>query len=137
MSQSDKASRGRATRVSERLAELQMDFEAYREKTPNIYSRRFPRALHESVVAALDEGVSPGDMMVACRLTRSQLEGWQRKYQKAPARREESQPPPARVLNVVDDHPPEQVAVTADEIEIRIGRWQLQLRLGQAYPCRG
>jgi hypothetical protein len=137
MSQSERASEGRATRVSERLAELRMGFEAYRAKAPNIYSRRFPRALHESVLSALDEGVSPEDIMVACRLTRSQLDCWQRKYQKAPARGAEIHSPLTRVLNVVDDQLPEQIGVTAEGIEIRIGRWQLQLRLEQASPSRG
>ena len=138
MSHSEKVSGGRAARgVSGRLAALQMDFEAYRAKTPDIYNRRFPSTLHERVLSALDEGVSPDDLMFACRLTRSQLESWQRKYQKPPTRREVAQPPPARVLNVVEDHPPEQVALTADGIEIRIGRWHLQLRLDQASPNRG
>lgn len=138
MGHSGKTGGARITRVSERLSELRMDFEAYRAKTPNIYSRRFPSKLRMDVLAALDEGVPLKELMVACRLTGTQIDCWKGKYQKPTSPRVADRTSLARVLNVVEHpHPPRQETEAAEQIEIRIGRWQLQLRLDPTNPSLG
>ena len=136
MSRPKKGSGEQAAGVSERVAELRREFEAYRASTPVACRRRFPTELKEKVLTALDEEISLKAICAACRITTFQIYCWQE--DRGLPRRQETEPAAqAQVLKVVPQRSAPSVGVSVDGIEIRIGRWHLQLRLDQTTPCCG
>ena len=136
MSRTKRVIRERSTGVSERLAELQKEFETHRANTPVACGRRYPLELQQKVLAALEGEIPRKAIMSACRITTNHIHRWQGGHGLA-KQRGIARTAPARVFNVVQHHPEERLRVEGEEIEIRIGRWQLQLRLDQASPDRG
>ena len=124
----------RSTRKGERLDELQREFEAYRSDVPEPYSRRFPLELKKKVLAAIESEIPLRAILKACRITTGQVRLWQENIGTVRSRVTQT-PVPAQILDVVEK--PDNDLVSADEcIEIRIGRWQVRLRLEQADSCR-
>jgi len=112
---------------SKRLQQLAAGFEAYRRNHPG---RRFPRGLRGQVIGAIDAGISASAVGRACKLSWSQITGWQqaatRSARVAPPTRASAVAPP-RVLSVVDAGRDEDVMHDGD-IELRIGHWRVSLR---------
>ena len=124
------------TGVFERLAELAKEFASYRESTPVACRRRYPPELRSKVLAALDEGIPCKVILTACRITPLQLQRW-KEEQGLPQLWDKGQTAPVRVFNIIPNPADQPVTIPSEVIEIRIGGWQLQLRLNRASPNRG
>lgn len=91
-----------------------------------------PTWLRDAVLAALDDGFAAEDLRETCGIPASQLARWvsQPKPPKPPttSRLPGNELKSARVLRVIDC--PESSAVSEDvELTVRVGQWQLSLRL--------
>lgn len=92
-----------------------------------------------STLLLLDEGVPPGEVYEACRISWGQVEAWRSKSGLARsegAGRAEAEERGARVFTVVDDQGPShhhRLKATADpkpaELELRLGPWSVSVRL--------
>lgn len=89
---------------------------------------RVPAELRGAALAALREGMTPGDLSRVCRVSWSQLVAWKARSAEAVD---------ARVFSVVDE---ERVAQQDSEparpaeqaIELRVGSWSISVRLTEA-----
>jgi len=130
--------RSRMTRAEVVLADLEVRFARFR--AAHARGTRIPRELREAAVAAVRAGVAAGAIYRTCRVSWSQLETWKVGQQSAVRRRPRTRraaPPDVRVFPVVDAKPTDAVAVdsTEQELELRLGRWSLRVRLAE--PARG
>jgi len=120
-----------ANRKTARLEELKGAFAAYRARFPNASTRRYPRDLRRKVLLALDAGLPTGDVLSACRITNAHLRRWQGEQDREKAEGI-VEAEPARVFEVAPNPAPELAGSGPESIEIRIGRWSLELRLEQS-----
>jgi len=129
--------RERTTEESEKLNKLQREFEEYRASVPVVGSRRFPPELKKKVLDAVEEKVPLKAIYKACQITSTQVRHWQKEVGlKRPGVKEAKVP--AKILDVVPNQPiQKEVGHDGDKLEIRIGRWNLQVRLEQADSCNG
>jgi hypothetical protein len=115
------------TAHSKRLQQLAAAFAAYRRGNPG---RRLPQGLRAQVVAAIDAGVSKSAVGRTCKLSWSQISGWQQaaapSARVAPAASQAAADSP-RVLSVVDAGTRDDTLLDG-EIELRIGHWRVSLR---------
>ena len=118
------------------LAELAGRFARFRREQPR--GARVPEELRAAVVAALDEGVAPGELQRACGLSWTQVMTWQARH---PGERGTSRSAGAsqvRVFSVVDE-PREDPAGAPESmggrgLELRLGPWTVSVRLAGAGP---
>jgi hypothetical protein len=111
---------------SKRLERLSAALEAHRRASPG---GRIPHGLRSQAVAAVAAGASTSAVQQACRLSWSQLTRWRQAAQSDIRTVPPSAPvqAPVRVLSVVDAAPSGSGEL-GDEIELRIGPWQVSLR---------
>jgi hypothetical protein len=95
-----------------------------------------PVDLRAAALAALRRGATAGDLYRTCGIGWSQLEAWRtgpnavRKRGTRDAALED-----VRIFSVVDAEPPDRRAPLVeaeDEIELRLGRWSVRVRLGDS-----
>lgn len=120
------------------LDELEGRFAEFRSEHPP--RTRVPADLRASVVAALNRGVTRGDLLRRCGVSWNQLETW--KSQSNPVRRKASKRDRSgdevRIFSVVDEPSvmPPAAPVTAEQtLELRLGRWSVRVQL--ADPTEG
>lgn len=118
--------------VLESLTDLQKEFEAFRASTPVACKRRFPAELKAKVLNALNEKIPMEAIISACRITPTQIDHWRCIGEHFSRGREVGQGVRAQVLDVVPHQPEKPVSEATEAVEIRLGRWLLQLRLDQA-----
>jgi hypothetical protein len=139
-SQSDPIQRKRGRRRSDDgevnssvLADLEHRFARFR--TEHRRGTRVPAELRAAALAALRQGVSAGDLYRACGIGWSQLETWAARTGVRKQRTRKVPVEDVRVFSVVDAEARDlQAAVTAedDEIELKLGRWSVRIRLAGA-----
>ena len=130
------ARRGRHTRhdTVATIGELRERFATFRRENPRF--SQIPGDLRAAVLAAVRKGATPACLRRACGLTRKQVTRWQlgskeRTQSTAVAGK------PARVFSVVDQQLPRPCSEgvgtgRADELELRLGRWSVSVRLAEA-----
>ena len=115
---------GRSSAASA-LAELESRFARFRREQPR--GARVPEELRAAVVAAVAQGVRPGELQRTCGVTWSQVMTWQ-------ARRAAK----VRVFSVVDepreDPPQPSESTGGGALELRIGPWTVSVRLAGPGP---
>ena len=118
------------------LGELESRFAQFRRAQPR--GARVPEELRAAVLAALGQGVKPGELQRACGVTRSQLMTWQARGAGAQGASGSAGPTRVRVFSVVDKpqvelpRPPE--SPEEGVLELRLGSWTVSVRL--AGPVR-
>jgi hypothetical protein len=121
-------SRSRGRRGSQRsaegsasaLAELESRFARFRREQAR--GARVPEELRAAVVAAVAQGVRPGELQRTCGVTWSQVMTWQARGAAK-----------VRVFSVVDEpreDPPQPLESTGGgALELRLGPWTVSVRL--------
>ena len=127
-----------ATKMEAALADLEARFARFRAE--HARGTRVPLELREAALAAVRAGVAAGAIYRTCGVSWSQLETWRAVQQGAIRRRSRTRratPPDVRVFSVVDAKRADPAATdsTEQELELRLGRWSLRVRL--ADPARG
>jgi hypothetical protein len=118
------------------LAELAGRFARFRREQPR--GARVPAELRAAVVAALGQGVRPGELQRACGVTWSQVMTWQARRAGDQGASGSAGPTKVRVFSVVDEpredlaEPPESTGGGA--LELRLGAWTVSVRLVGAGP---
>ena len=96
---------------------------------------RVPQDLREAVLAALQQGLAPGELYRSCGLSWGQVAAWkanQREMSPATAAAAVTQEPAGvRVFSVTDD--PQR---GVPELELRFGPWSVCVRLAEPVPAR-
>jgi hypothetical protein len=116
------------------LAELEGRFARFRREQPR--GARVPEELRAAVVAALGQGVRPGELQRACGVTWSQVMTWQARRAGEQGASGSAGPTKVRVFSVVDEPredpaaPPESTGGGA--LELRLGPWTVSVRLAGA-----
>ena len=91
---------------------------------------RIPHALRAAALAALDRGVSTGDLRRACGVTSVQLRQWREHVRRGPQVAAADRPV-AHVFNVVDEAPEDDAGLGGEsggsELELRLGRWAVRI----------
>lgn len=121
------------------LGDLERRFAQFRAEHPQ--GARVPQDLRAAALAALRAGVAAGALYRACRISWKQLETWKAGQQgaiRARSRTRRAAPADVRVFSVVDaersDRPAAEIS-TEHELELRLGRWSLRVRLAE--PAQG
>lgn len=111
---------------SARLERLRAAFEAYRRASPG---QRIPQVLRAQAVAAVAAGASSSAVREACRLSSTQLTCWRQAGESEGGALRAIGPSEgaARVFSVVDGAQSDRGEVV-EELELRIGHWQVSLR---------
>lgn len=123
-----RSAEGRSTASG--LAELAGRFARFRREQPR--GARVPAELRAAVVAALGQGVRPGELQRACGVTWSQVMTWQARRAGDQGASGSAGPTKVRVFSVVDEprvpsQPPESTGGGA--LELRLGPWTVSVRL--------
>ena len=118
------------------LAELAGRFAQFRREQPR--GARVPAELRAAVLAAVGQGVRPGELQRACGVTWSQVMTWQARRPGDRRASVSAEPTKVRVFSVVDE--PREDAAEAPEsmggrgLELRLGPWRVSVRLAGAGP---
>ena len=118
------------------LAELAGRFARFRREQPR--GARVPAELRAAVVAALGQGVRPGELQRACGVTWSQVMTWQARRAGDQGASGSAGPTKVRVFSVVDE-PREDPAEALESmggrgLELRLGPWTVSVRLAGPGP---
>jgi hypothetical protein len=136
-----KGSRGRRRSAEGRssasaLAELESRFARFRREQPR--GARVPEELRAAVVAAVGQGVRPGELQRACGVTWSQVMTWQARRAGDQGASGSAGPAKVRVFSVVDEprvDPPQPSESTGrGALELRLGPWTVSVRLAGPGP---
>lgn len=109
---------------SAQLAQLAARFERFRRESGR--GARVPAALRSAVLAALEDGVAPGDVYRACGVSWGQVAAW--KAGTIPPAARPAELPPVRAFEVVDERPRD-AAPPLSGLEFRFGPWFVSVRL--------
>lgn len=118
------------------IEDLEARFAAFRRHSRPF--ARIPPDLREAILAAVRQGVSPGQLRRVCGLSTSQLDQWRRP---APGRGGPvAELRPARVFSVMDaapapSSPPVATSAQGDALELRLGPWSVSVRLAPQQPA--
>jgi hypothetical protein len=118
------------------LAELESRFARFRRTQPR--GARVPEELRAAVVAAVGQGVRPGELQRACGVTWSQVVAWQARRAGDQGTSGSAGPTKVRVFSVVDEpredrpEPPESMGERG--LELRLGSWTVSVRLAGPGP---
>lgn len=124
--------RPRTVASSSMLAALAERYSRFRQEHPR--GARIPVELRTATLAALDAGVSTGELYKSCGVSWSQVVTWQgRSSSASQAAMDEDGPTDVRVFSVVDAPAVDggEAKATADgeaELELRLGPWSVTVR---------
>jgi len=137
-------SRSRGRRGSQRsaegsasaLAELESRFARFRREQPR--GARVPEELRAAAIAAVAQGVRPGELQRTCGVTWSQVMTWQARRTGDQGASGSAGPTQVRVFSVVDeprkDRPEPPESMGERELELRLGPWTVSVRLAGPGP---
>jgi len=118
------------------LLELAKRFEAFRLAHPR--GTPISAELREAALAALGNGVAPGDLYRACGISWNQVVIWKARHRFTSTKRRRVAPPDVRVFSVIDEEParpPEtKVSALGPELELRLGPWSVSVRVAGCGP---
>jgi hypothetical protein len=115
------------------LADLEVRFARFRAEHPR--GTRVPIELRAAALAALGRGVTAGDLYRTCGIGWSQLEAWKSEHDSVRKRGRRDAAGDVRVFSVVEAEPLDRqatVSAVEDEIELRLGRWSVRVRLADS-----
>jgi hypothetical protein len=109
------------------LDDLAGRFARFRQRHPR--GTRVPVELRAAALAALQEGVGPGDLYRACGVSWGQVAAW--KGRASSAKSGDAEPTDVRVFSVTDEpiRRPEPATAAGHELELRLGPWSVSVRL--------
>ena len=113
------------------LAELAGRFARFRAKHPR--GTRVPEELRVATLAALRKGATTGDLYRTCRIGRNQIAAWSGSKSNRRTRTS-AVSNDVRIFSVVDPEPRDRHEAVEHELELRLGRWSVFVRLTDPTP---
>jgi hypothetical protein len=130
-----RSAEGRSSAASA-LAELEGRFARFRRAQPR--GARVPEELRAAVLAAVGQGVRPGELQRSCGVTWSQVAIWQSMRAVEQRRAGSAGPTEVRVFSVVDEpreeHPEPPELMGERGLELRLGPWTVSVWLAGPGP---
>ena len=121
------------------LAELAERFAQFRRGHRR--GTRVPEDLRAAALAALQEGVAPGELYRACGVSWGQVMAWKGRAPSGAKPRDAEKTTDVRVFSVLDEPPigsRDPASSPGSDLELRLGRWSVSVRLADPEsPGRG